>query len=89
MPTDLPPDYKPKPARDPNDPTDASAPGAVPIPPGSDVRDGGSDVPQPGPNVGVPGPGVDVIDPTGWSEPPLAPGGAPIGVPTPAGTPTF
>ena len=31
-------------------------------------------MPQPGPPVGVPGPGADVIDPPGWSIPPVSPG---------------
>ena len=80
MPTDLPPGYKPKPLTDPAGPPDA---------PGQDAPGEPVDVPQPGPNVGVPGPGADVVDPPGWTEPPLGPGGLPSGVPTPAGTPSF
>ena len=65
MPTDLPPDYVPKPSPDPDSP------------------------PAPSPKApGETGSG-DVVDPTGWKEPPVAPGDVPVGVPTPAGTPTF
>ena len=90
MPTELPPDYKPKPVRDPHHPGDnpvePGAPGEDS--PGAPGRAPGG-VPQPGPGVGVPGPGPDVVDPPGWAEPPLEPGGFPSGVPTPAGTPSF
>lgn len=75
MPTDLPPDYRPKPMPDPE--------------PQGDSVDGPGGVPQPGPNVGVPGPGADVVDPPGWAVPPLTPGEGGMGVPQPAGTPTF
>ncbi|MBV8848393.1 MAG: hypothetical protein JOZ16_02280 [Methylobacteriaceae bacterium] len=88
MPTDLPPDYKPTPKPD-TEPADPNAPGSVPTPPGKDMPGHVADVPQPGPGVGAPGPGPDVIDPPGWREPPIVPGGDPIGVPTPAGTPSF
>ena len=83
MPTDLPPDYKPQPANDPG------ATPAYPPAPGEDAPGEPTNVPQPGPGVGMPGPGGDVVDPPGWSEPPLMPGGSPAEVPTPAGTPTF
>ena len=63
MPTDLPPDYVPKPAPDPDSPTPPGQPAA----------------PQ----------GGDVIDPTGWKEPPVAPGDVPVGIPTPAGVPVI
>lgn len=86
MPTDLPPDYKPKPASDPIDP--GSTP-AYPPAPGEDVPGEPVGVPQPGPGVGVPGPSGDVVDPPGWSEPPILPGGQPSEVPSPAGMPTF
>lgn len=82
MPTDLPPDYKPKPARDPNDPVDPTVPGSAPAYPpvqGEDSRDD---------PAGVPHPGADVIDPPGWSIPPIVPGGDPADVPLPAGVPT-
>ena len=81
MPTDLPPDYKPRPM---SDPADAGNP--VPAPPkGEDSRDGQPGVPRPGPDagVGLPGADGDVVDPTG------VPGGVPAGVPAPAGLPTF
>ena len=86
MPTDLPPDYKPQPANDPASP--GSTPAYPPIP-GEDSPGEPVNVPQPGPGVGVPGPGGDVIDPPGWTEPPIGPGGIPSEVPSPAGTPTF
>lgn len=86
MPTDLPPDYKPQPAPGPDDP--GSTPAYPPVP-GEDVPGEPVNVPQPGPGVGVPGPGGDVVDPPGWSEPPLTPGGTPSEVPSPAGVPTF
>ena len=80
MPTDLPPDYKPKPVADPANPT---VPGAVPASPPA----GGEDA------VDVPGgaarPGSDVFDPPGWAAPPVAPGGDRGDVPLPAGMPTF
>ncbi len=75
MPTDLPPDYKPAPI--PTPPT-----------PGEDALDPTGD-PRAGVGKGTPGPAGDVVDPPGWAEPAIAPGGNPIGVPTPAGTPTF
>ena len=85
MPTDLPPDYVPKPL------PDADKPGLAPSDPGAPGSDmpGSTGVPQPGAGVGAPGVQPDVLDPPGWAEPPLAPGGFPAGVPTPAGTPTF
>ena len=82
MPTDLPPDYKPQPAHDPNNPADPAVPGSGPAYPpeqGEDSRD----------DPGAPRPGKDLIDPPGWSVPPLAPGGDPDDVPLPAGMPTF
>ena len=92
MPTDLPPDYKPRPINDPTNPADPNTPGSTPAYPPTPGEDSPAEpigVPQPGPGVGVPGPGPDVIDPPGWSEPPIAPGGYPVEIPTPAGTPTF
>ncbi len=83
MPTDLPPDYKPQPAKDPNNPADPSIPGSAPAYPpgqGEDSRDETGGVPQPG---------ADVVDPDGWSAPPLAPGEDAGRVPSPAGVPTF
>ena len=88
MPTNLPPDYKPKPASDPTDPADPSVPGAAPaFPPPSDedALDGPKGIPRPGPNVGVPGPGSDVVDPPGWAVPPVVPGEEPA----PEGAPAF
>lgn len=82
MPTDLPPDYKPKPADDPNDPVVPGAPGSEPAYPpsqGDDARD----------PAGSPGKGADVVDPPGWPVPPTRPGVDPDSVPLPAGTPTF
>lgn len=87
MPTDLPPDYKPRPITDPADPTAPGSNPAYPPIPGDDMP--GVSVPQPGPPVGVPGPDADVVDPPGWSEPPIVPGQNPVPVPSPAGTPTF
>ena len=56
MPTDLPPDYKPKPMPDPANPGAVPDPGAVAPPKGSDSRDPGvSD--HPGAGSGAPGPG--------------------------------
>ena len=92
MPTDLPPDYVPKPFNDPNNPADPNSPGSTPAyppVPGEDSPGEPVGIPQPGPGVGIPGPGGDVVDPPGWSEPPVLPGGFPSEVPTPAGTPTF
>ena len=69
MPTDLPPDYVPRPQNDPDSP--------------------------PAPGFGdLPGRGGDVVDPTGGTMPPTAPGivpvsDVPIGEPTPVGLPTF
>ena len=83
MPTDLPPDYKPKPKSDPNDPADPNEPGAVPaFPPvgGEDALD---------PNGSGAGGGSDVVDPPGWSVPPVTPGGDRGNEPLPAGMPTF
>jgi hypothetical protein len=90
MPTDLPPDYKPKPAANPDNPADPNNPGSPTYPPGQgdDALDRPT-VPQPGPGVGAPGPGPDVFDPPGWSVPPIAPGSNPGEGPTPASTPTF
>lgn len=82
MPTDLPPDYKPQPANDPNSPVDPSVPGSGPAYPpeqGDDARD---------PAAGKPA-GGDLVDPPGWSVPPIVPGGDPAEVPLPAGMPTF
>jgi hypothetical protein len=82
MPTDLPPDYKPRPANDPNDPVDPGVPGSAPAYPpqqGDDSRD-------PGGNAL---PGSDVVDPPGWPVPPTMPGREPDQVPLPAGTPVF
>ena len=79
MPTDLPPDYKPQPKSDPNNPADPSVSGSVPAYPpaqGEDSRD------EP---TGIPRPGADVVDPPGWH----IPGGNPDEVPLPAGAPTF
>ncbi len=80
MPTDLPPDYKPKPAADP----DAKDPTAAPAP-DQDSVDGARGVPRPGPGVGVGRPGTDgdVVDPSGF------PKDDPLGIPSPAGMPTF
>lgn len=83
MPTDLPPDYKPKPKDDPNDPADPAVPGSVPsYPPvgGDDAVD---------PQGGEPRPGSDVVDPPGWGVPPVVPGGGREDVPLPAGMPIF
>ncbi len=83
MPTDLPPDYKPRPVDNPADPADPTVPGAVPAFPPT----GGDD------SVDVPGsaprPGSDVSDPPGWAVPPVVPGGDRGDVPLPAGMPTF
>ncbi len=79
MPTDLPPDYKPRPRTDPNNPADPEVPGSVPAYPpvqGEDARD------EP---TGAPQPGADVVDPPGWGLPPIAP----AELPSPAGAPTF
>ncbi len=79
MPTDLPPDYKPKPANDPANPADPAVPGSVPAYPpeqGEDSRD---------PSGGTPRPGSDVVDPPGWTVPPIAPGETPA----PAGMPAI
>ncbi len=60
MPTDLPPDYQPKPVNDPNDPRDPNTPGSTPAyppTPGEDSPGEPIGIPQPGPGVGVPGPG--------------------------------
>ena len=81
MPTDLPPDYKPQPPR--ADPPGSTT--AVPTPQGEDSRD---PMGTPRPVPGMPGPEGDVVDPPGWNEPAIAPGG-PSGVPSPAGTPSF
>ena len=83
MPTDLPPDYKPQPANDPNSPVDPGVPGSGPAYPpeqGDDARDA---------PTGVPEPGADVLDTPGWSRPPLVPGVDPAGTPLPAGMPIF
>ncbi|HEX4766216.1 MAG TPA: hypothetical protein VH414_08055 [Lichenihabitans sp.] len=83
MPTDLPPDYKPQPANDPNNPADPSVPGSGPAYPpaqGEDARD------EPG---AAPRPGEDAVDPDGLGVPPLAPGDGKAGTPSPAGVPTF
>jgi hypothetical protein len=84
MPTDLPPDYKPAKPGDVT-PGEGKAPGLVPSPQGEDLKGGRPS----GPNAGTDGrPGAtgDVVDPPGWKT---TPGSDPIGVPTPAGTPTF
>ncbi len=73
MPTDLPPDYKPQPAADPNNP--GSSPG-VPPATGEDSKDPFN--PRPGPVTGVGGPGDDGADVP-----------SPAGIPAPAGMPTF
>ena len=69
MPTDLPPDYKPKPMPDPANPGAVPDPGAVAPPSGGDSRDPGVSE-HPGPGAGAPGPGADggdVVDPSpGW-----------------------
>ena len=88
MPTDLPPDYKPKPASDPANPPHPNDPGAVAPPAGEDARDP-TGRPDSGPRSGVPGSDGDVVDPPGWPEPATGPGDSPIGVPSPAGTPSF
>ena len=82
MPTDLPPDYKPQPHDVPNDPADPAVPGSVPAVP----RPGGDDSVDP---TSMPRPGADVVDPPGWSVPPVVPGGDRGDVPLPAGMPTF
>ena len=78
MPTDLPPDYKPKPLPDP---------GAVAPPAGGDSKNPGVSE-HPGPGVGAPGPGADggdVVDPSpGWGPGSPAPAGGPGG-----GMPSF
>lgn len=82
MPTDLPPDYKPRPVNDPSDPVVPDVPGSAPAYPpaqGDDSRD----------PAGSPGKGSDVVDPPGWPVPPTRPGIDPDAVPLPAGTPTF
>jgi hypothetical protein len=84
MPTDLPPDYKPQPANDPNNPVDPSVPGsksAYPPETGEDARDPSG--------VQPPRPGADNVDPPGWPVPPVVPGGDKSDVPLPAGMPTF
>lgn len=83
MPTDLPPDYKPRPVDDPANPADPAVPGAVPAIP----EPGGADAVDPG--TGAPRPGNDVSDPPGWAVPPVVPGGDKADVPLPAGMPTF
>ena len=83
MPTDLPPDYRPKSAPEPKKP----GPPALPMPQGEDARDP-MGTPRPTPNAGTPGPKGDVVDPPGWAEPVGGPGEG-LGVPTPAGTPSF
>lgn len=78
MPTDLPPDYKPRPADGPAQPADPAVPGSVPAYPpeqGADARDPG----------GAQEPGADVVDPPGWTVPSNRPGETPL----PAGAPTF
>ncbi len=84
MPTDLPPDYKPKPLPDPGAVPDS---GAVEPPKGSDSRDPGVSE-HPGSGAGVPGPGDDggdVVDPSpGWGPGSPAPAGGPGG-----GMPSF
>ena len=83
MPTDLPPDYKPQPIPAPN-------PGAAPASPGHSGADSLDPIGRPGGSgVGSSGPRGDVVDPPGWSEPSVGPGNSPVGVPTPAGTPSF
>lgn len=80
MPTDLPPDYKPRPKRDPADPADPDVPGSGPAYPpaqGEDSRDDAAGAP--------PAPGEDVVDPPGWGMPPRVPGETPA----PAGGPIF
>ena len=82
MPTDLPPDYKPQPAKDPNNPADPDVPGstqAYPPVQGEDSRDDPTGIPKPGP---------DVVDPPGWKVPPIIPG-EDEDIPLPAGTPSF
>lgn len=73
MPTDLPPDYKPRPANNPASPVDPAVPGSKPAYPpeqGEDARDPTGDGPQPG---------EDVVGPLG----------APGGMPAPAGMPSI
>ncbi len=81
MPTDLPPDYKPQPVPTPS-------PGSLPAGPASG-DDAINPVGNPNGGVGSSGPVGDVVDPPGWNEPPVTPGNNPLGVPTPAGTPSF
>lgn len=75
MPTDLPPDYKPKPVNDPNDPAAPWSPGSNPAYPPTQGEDVPGDVPKPGSGTGLPGSDADSVDPAG--------------VPAPAGTPSF
>jgi hypothetical protein len=51
MPTDLPPDYKPRPMPD----SDTLAPGSVPTPPGTDSPRPQGECPQTGPDIATPG----------------------------------
>lgn len=81
MPTDLPPDYKPRPVK-PGEGKPAPEPPAG----GEDVKGHQPPGAKPGPRGGLPGDAGDVVDPTGWKGPG---DGEPAGVPTPAGTPTF
>lgn len=87
MPTDLPPDYKPKPLPNPDDAGAVPNPGAVAPPVGGDSRDPGV-TPHPGSGPSAPGPGADggdVVDPApGWGPGSPAPAGVPGG-----GLPSF
>ena len=78
MPTELPPDYKPQPARDPNNPADPDVPGSVPAYPPQQGEDAVGD-PTPDPQTGP-----DVQDPPGWRVPPIVPGREPDELPLPA-----
>lgn len=74
MPTDLPPDYKPQPAKGPADPAVPGSAPAYPPTQGEDAQD---------PTTGKPSPDGDVVDPSGL------PGELPGGIPAPAGMPTI
>ena len=79
MPTDLPPDYKPA-------ATPPTGPGAVPDP--ATPAAGVAPVRNPdGADVVIPGPAGDVVDQPGRNEP-GSPGDQ-VGIPAPAGMPSF
>ena len=86
MPTDLPPDYVPKPINDPNDPRDPNTPGSTPAYPPAPGEDFARRADRHAPARARrrrAGTGRDVVDPPGWSEPPIMPGGTPAEIPHP------